>query len=172
MRQQYSNQENYGYGCSVGETFGEKSVQHGGLLSNGFKSIALTIPSKKIYVVILGNMCWLNELCDDLVAIALGKNYHIPSEEVIEIDSALYDDYVGIYNHPEFEGGYKVKKLGKALCTSDGRALYPVQKDEFIDLERKNMLYKFVRNESGAVGLLKIQGCGGAYFVKGCSKKI
>jgi len=79
MRTLYSNEKESGYGCEITSYDEEEAIEHGGDLINGFNSLVVTLPNKKIYVALLGNIWWeihiRNLIMKSLLAIAQGKPY-------------------------------------------------------------------------------------------------
>ena len=110
-------------------------------------------------------------LRDALARIMLDLPYDFPSANVISLNIALYNDYVGTYDHPAFKSGCKIEKKGGKLYLPDNRELCPVGKDQFMVLNCKadNIVYTFIRDEQGRVVQLRIKG-GGQYFEVRCQK--
>lgn len=169
----YHDKENYGYGCQISQILGHNIIEHGGMLSSGFKSNLSIFVDSDIYIIILSNSwsAWINETRNALAAIMFDQPYDIPSTNIIKLNDALYDEYVGNYNHPAFESGYIITKNGDTLHTSDGIELAPVAMDQFIALNKQNnnIVYIFTRNENGHIIQLRIKG-GGPYFEIRCNK--
>jgi len=170
----YNSKENYGYGCNIQNFMGHKFVEHGGLLSSGFKTNLSIFVEDELYIIILSNLfsSWVYEARDALAAIIFDQPYELPSNNPIVIDSALYDDYAGTYDNPCFKDGYEIKTNGYALYLPDGKELIPVEQDQFMALNccADNIVYRFIRDEKGQINWLVIQG-GGQYF-KVCCEKI
>lgn len=168
----YRDEENYGYGCHIRTLLNHKLIEHGGMLSSGFKS-NLSILDDEIYIIILSNFfcSWVNEARDALAAITLGLPHEFPSNEGIQVDSAIYNDYIGIYDHTLFSSGYKIERVGDKLYAPDGIELSPVSKDQFMVLncDSDNVVYKFIRDEYGYIVQLIIKG-GAPYFEVRCKK--
>lgn len=169
----YNNKENYGYGCSINDLFGNKLIEHGGMLSSGFKSNLSIFIEDDIYIIILSNLfsSWVNEARDGVAAILFNKPYDFPSTKIIEVDLDILNEYAGVYKHPIFKNGYEIQLNGNILYSADGKELSPIAKDQFMTLNcgSDNMLYIFSRNENGAVDNLKIKG-GAPYFAIVCEK--
>jgi len=169
----YHTKENYGYGCHIQSLFDHKCIEHGGMLSSGFKSNLSILLEDDIYIVILSNLfsSWVNEAREALAAIMLDQSYELPSNNPIVIDFAVYDDYVGKYDHPLFKDGYKVQTNEGLLFLPDGKELSPIGTDQFIALNSNmdNIVYRFNRNELGRVVQLSIKG-GAPYFQVRCDK--
>lgn len=169
----YHTKENYGYGCQINHFMKNKFVEHGGMLSSGFKTNVSVFTNDEIYIVILSNLfsSWVNEARDALAAMMLGLPYDFPSCDVIKLGLATYDDYIGTYDHPSFKSGYKIEKKRNKLYVPQNIELSPVATDQFMILNRNadNIVYKFVRNEKGQVISLCIKG-GSPYFEIRCEK--
>lgn len=169
----YHSKENYGYGCHVTSLLGHKLIEHGGMLSSGFKSNVSLFIDDEVIIIILSNCfsSWVNEARDVLAAIVFGCPYDFPKCDPIKLDSAIYDDYVGVYDHPSFKSDYKIKKQGDRLLLPGGVELMPVAQDQFILSNRSadNLAYMFIRNEQGEVIQLRIKG-GAPYFEVRCDK--
>jgi CubicO group peptidase (beta-lactamase class C family) len=170
----YHVKENYGYGCQIHPVLGHNVIEHGGMLSSGFKSNLSIFVDDDVYIIILSNhfSAWVNEARNALAAIMFDQPYDMPSNDVIKIDSALYDEYVGVYDHPVFASGYVVEKKGELLRTTDGMELTPVAVDQFmaVNKDTDNIVYIFMRDEKGRVVQLRIKG-GAPYFEIRCEKK-
>lgn len=173
MRKAYSDKENYGYGCNITTHHGENAIEHGGMLSSGFHTIALSLVDHEIYIVLMGNMFWRKEIIDDLVAIVLEKPYEVPTDTATPLTDEQHDEYTGVYNHPEFENEYTIAKKDNYLLLPDGKMLLCVGKDQFLENGHPadNIVYKFARNEHNDITQLRIQGCGGPYFEIRCDRK-
>ncbi len=169
----YHHQENYGYGCHIQELMKKRYIEHGGMLSSGFKSNVTIFIDDEIYIVLLSNLfsSWVNEARNSLAAIVLGLPYDIPSLQVIKLSSDAYNDYVGLYDHPAFKLGYKIERKGDSLYLPDNIELSAVAKDQFMTLNRNanNVVYRFARDETGLIIQLRIIG-GAPYFEIRCDK--
>ncbi len=163
----YHNKENYGYGCHTRRCLEHTYIEHGGMLSSGFKSNMSIFIDDEIYIVILSNFfaAWVNEARDALAAIVFGLPYDLPRCNVIKLDSPTYNDYIGMYDHPFFKSGYKIEKKGDRLYLPENIELSPVTTDQFMAVNQNanNIVYNFIRNEAGRVVQLIIKG-GGPYF--------
>ena len=169
----YHPQENYGYGCEINKIQNHACIEHGGMLSSGFKTNVSLFKDDQVYIVILSNFfsAWVNDARNALAAIMFDEPYQLPSHIPIIIDSALYDDYVGLYDHPEYPSSYKIEKKDNKLYLPNGTELFPVASDQWMSVEpkAKNLLYSFVRNEHNQITQLRIKG-GGPYFEVRCEK--
>lgn len=170
----YHTKENYGYGCVVKHWQEHKLIEHGGMLSSGFKTNLSMFIDDEIYIVLLSNCfsAWVNEARDALAAIMFGLPYELPNYEVIKVDAATYADYIGNYDHP-FKPNYTIETKGDKLYLPENIELFPVATDQFMALNRNadNIVYEFVRDEQGQVVQLRIKG-GGPYFEVRCAKTV
>jgi CubicO group peptidase (beta-lactamase class C family) len=170
----YHMKEDYGYGCQIHQVLDHNVIEHGGMLSSGFKSNLSTFVDDDLYIIILSNSfsAWVNEARNALAAIMFDQPYDVPSCDVIKLDPDSYGDYVGTYDHPGFTVGYTIEQKGTMLSTADGIKLAPVAVDQFVAVNRdtKNILYTFMRSEKGDVVQLRIKG-GAPYFEVRCAKK-
>lgn len=173
MFRPYHDKESYGYGCHIQRLFNRKLIEHGGMLSSGFKSNLSLFVDDEVVIIVLSNCfsSWVNEARNALAAIMFGYSYDFPSCKLIKLDSAIYNDYLGAYDHPFFTAGYTIERRGEVLLTSENVELAPVAKDQFILLNQNadNMVYTFIRDEEGKVVQLRIKG-GGPYFELRCNK--
>ena len=89
----------YGYGLQIGTLRGREAIEHGGGI-NGFSTYALSLPRKRIYVVVLCNSdnpedgtrsTWRRRLA----AIAIGKPF--PERTAITVDPTVLARYAGMY---------------------------------------------------------------------------
>lgn len=169
----YHHQANYGYGCQKQQLQQHTFIEHGGMLSSGYKTNLSLFINDDVCIVIFSNIfqSWVNEARDALAAIMLNLPHDIPTRDPITLDAAVYEDYIGNYEHPAFVSGYHVTKKGDSLLLPDNIELSPVAPDQCMALHqnRDNMVYKFVRNETGQVVQLRIKG-GGPYFEIRCDK--
>ncbi len=169
----YHDAENYGYGCNVHDHYKHPWIEHGGMLSSGFKSNATIFINDDIYIVVLSNFfsAWAHEAREALVAIMFELPYEFPRGDVIKIDSIIYDDYKGAYDHPAFKEGYSIQKKEDKLYLPNNSELLPVATDQFMILDGKSshLVYTFIRNEEGRVIQLRIKG-GAPYFEVRCEK--
>jgi CubicO group peptidase (beta-lactamase class C family) len=167
-------QEQYGYGCQIHQLLGHNVVEHGGMLSSGFKSNLSIFVDDDIYIIILANhfSAWVNEARNALAAIMFDHSYDFPSRDVIKLDPTTYDDYVGVYDHPDSTTGYAIEKKGDTLLMAGGIELVPVATDQFMasNCKTDNILYIFMRDEKQRVLQLRIKG-GAPYFEVRCEKK-
>jgi len=173
MMTPYSSQENYGYGCTIRTLFGHRLVEHGGMISSGFKTNVSIFVDDELYIVILSNFftSWVNEARDALSSIVFGEPYELPDhDQGKSIDPVIVDEYVGKYNHPEI-AHYSIIKRGNSLYVPGGVELAPEGKDKFFQKNRKrdNISYEFIRNDRGEVVTLRIKG-GCKNFGIGCEK--
>jgi CubicO group peptidase (beta-lactamase class C family) len=76
--------DNYAYGWTVrppsAATYGRQRIAHGGGI-NGFSSMLIRVPDDKLTVVVLSNVqeSESSRIANDLLSIALGRPYEVPS---------------------------------------------------------------------------------------------
>ncbi len=108
----------YGYGWFIRKLEGTTSIEHGGSIF-GFRSEAIFLPRKNIYVVGLFNGRQQNtdeqDLCYELVKLILGKS--VSPERMVGAE--LVDRYVGTYKNEQYQETLKIEKRpdGRLACT-------------------------------------------------------
>ncbi len=87
----------YGYGWSLGEKYGKKTIAHGGGI-NGYLSMGIYYPEEDLYVAVLSNCTCLSpdDLAHKIGATVLGIDY-----EIQEIELSMED-------LKKFEGKYEI----------------------------------------------------------------
>jgi CubicO group peptidase (beta-lactamase class C family) len=111
------HKQGYGYGCSMHEAFGRKTVEHGGGI-NGFGSYLLRFPAERTCVVVLCNLegVPVSAIAHDLAAIAFGETYTIPHDrKAITLDPKVLDAYVGRYVSDRPELVFTITRQGDGL---------------------------------------------------------
>jgi CubicO group peptidase (beta-lactamase class C family) len=95
----------YGYGWMIADFDNKRVLQHGGGI-HGFSTFALSVPEEKVYVAVLSNNPHTRHastqwLAQKATSALLGQ----PLEwESVEVDSAILERYVGVYEiDPETE---------------------------------------------------------------------
>lgn len=126
----------YGYGLITNEEDGRRYVGHSGGIP-GFVTELVHYPDRDLTIVVLANMetSTLPAISDGLEAISTGEDYELPrTPEIVAIDPALYDRYVGIYQLlPDMQLEIRVEAeqlVGQATGQSSF-SLAPVSETEF-----------------------------------------
>ncbi|MCU0546057.1 MAG: serine hydrolase [Oscillatoriaceae cyanobacterium Prado104] len=100
-----ADKNEYGYGWVIANTFNRKLVWHNGGI-NGFRTTIMRFIDDGVCAIVLSNSetAPAERICQDLAAIVFGEKYELPQQRVaIEVDSQIYDAYVGEYElTPEF----------------------------------------------------------------------
>ena len=107
-------ESNYGYGFRLGYIQESESIWHGGLI-NGFMSMAMYLPGKDVYVVVLSNCDCKSpvDVTEKLATLASGKPY---DHKVIQPDTATLSNYAGVYQN--------AKGQQAVFSTGDGQAYF------------------------------------------------
>lgn len=159
-----------GYGWVVGELVGREMAMHGGSY-DGATGIILRFLDKDAAIVVLSNTDWapVERIAQDLAAILFGEHYEVPlrhTEDLVEIDPALYDAYAGEYVIAETGMVLVPRREGTCFLLdlrlpSDETTieLYPVSETRFIASMGDTAL-AFVVDESGAVSQIQVTSSG------------
>ncbi len=106
----------YGYGWSLGTSFGEKIIEHGGGI-NGFITDALRVPGKKVFVTVLTNCTWrqasASYVTKWIAAVLCGKE--LKEKKAVTLDTKLLEAIVGVY---------KISEAELRTITLEGNQLY------------------------------------------------
>ncbi len=153
----------YGYGWTLSEYAGQRLIEHGGGI-HGFRSYAIRIPDKRIFVAVLSNNAGASpgELTFKIATLAIGQPYQEPAPITLSAEALAH--YVGVYQTGEGEEQSIVcedNRLYSQYGKDDRVELVPFAADQFF---LKNMsLYHltFVRDASGAVVAAEIRGRSG-----------
>jgi CubicO group peptidase (beta-lactamase class C family) len=156
-RQTSGKSANYGYGWEVETLRGVQKLSHGGSV-NGFLGYVMRLPSEHVYVAVLSNsrggLVRPDLPADKVAAIAMGKPF--PEFKAARIDSALLDQYAGVY-----KGGTgptkTLRREGDTLAmqrTGGPRVtLTPYSENGFF-IPDTLQWYEFKRDANGAVSLV------------------
>jgi CubicO group peptidase (beta-lactamase class C family) len=97
----------YGYGWSIGESFGTRIIFHDGDI-NGFSSAGILFPEERLIIVLLSNReaseFRPDRIASRIAALVLGKSFSEP--KAVSIDPEIFDQYVGEY---ELAPGFTVR---------------------------------------------------------------
>lgn len=144
----------YGYGWSIGERAGRRTVHHDGDI-DGFAADGILFPEQGLFVTILTNSDVHerrpNPLASRIAALALGTP---PAERrTISIDPALLDEYAGEY---ELAPGFSVRFFregSRFLSQGTGEPaveIFPESETRFFT-DTSEATLEFVRDEAGKV---------------------
>lgn len=89
----------YGYGWLIDTHEGRDRLFHDGGI-NGFSAILSRYPKEQITIIVLSNLetAPFDRIANDIAAILFGEPYELPKQQqAIEVDSAIYEAYVGDY---------------------------------------------------------------------------
>jgi len=144
----------YGYGWSIGESFGTRVITHTGDI-NGFASSGILFPEETLFVALLTNR-EAGELRPDpiasrIAALALGKSSSEP--KAVSIDPKIFDQYVGEY---ELAPGFTVRIFRdgtRFMSQGTGEPafeIFPESETRFF-LKAGEGKAEFVKDETGKV---------------------
>jgi len=106
------NLSDYGYGWFIARRFGERCVEHGGGI-NGFNTMIIRIPEKKLLAVVLANANTgaTGSIAAGLLAIALGQPPELPKTRTrISLAPEDMKRFEGVYAlNPDFKLTIKVE---------------------------------------------------------------
>jgi CubicO group peptidase (beta-lactamase class C family) len=137
--------DGYGYGWTIGKSFGHRVVAHGGGI-NGFVTYILRMPDEKLCAIVLSNVegSPVATIAQDLAAIALGEKYAIPGQrKAITLEPKLLDGYVGAYLVDEPKLTFTVTRDGARLMAQ----LTGQSKFEIFPESETSFFYKAVEAE-------------------------
>jgi CubicO group peptidase (beta-lactamase class C family) len=152
----------YGYGWQPGEWEGFSVVQHGGGI-NGFVSMGVRVPERKVYVAVLSNRTaepFPFPVAQRLASHLLGKPWE---PERVAVPEATLRAYAGVYRADEKTAWTVTVEGGRVyILPSGGRKteLVPMSESEFFYEASLDRL-RFERDAEGAVQALVRQGFGG-----------
>jgi CubicO group peptidase (beta-lactamase class C family) len=139
----------YGYGWSLSELQGSRSIEHGGGI-NGYLSYALYLPEEDLFVALLSNSNGQAPEFSSLkmAAIAIGKPLKTTE---LKLDEAALNEYQGIYVNEAGKEARIVLNEGKLSAVRPGgsrRIMIPVERDMFL-IENSFTSVKFSRDAAG-----------------------
>lgn len=161
--------KNYGYGILIDEPeyqgVEHKRIWHSGRIP-GFTSVGQRFIDDTTSVIILMNndRIDLDIIRPEVTRIVFGEDIEIkdkPAKVAIELDPAIYEQYVGIYQlSPDFSIEIKTKD-GKIYCQATGQGdleMFPESETKFF-LTKVDADITFVKDETGKViKLILFQG--------------
>ncbi len=144
----------YGYGWSIGESFGSRVITQGGDI-NGFASGGILFPEEKLFVALLTNSeayeLRPGRIASRIAALALGKSSSEP--KAVSIDPKIFDQYVGEY---ELAPGFTVRIFrdgSRFMSQGTGEPafeIFPESETRFF-LKAGEGKAEFVKDETGKV---------------------
>ncbi|MGB3292814.1 MAG: serine hydrolase [Phormidesmis sp.] len=158
----------YGYGLVIDGHLGRQRIGHDGGIS-GFASSLAYYPEATLMIAVLSNLesRLPTKIVQDLAAIAFGEPYEIPQQPtVIEIDPAIYEQYVGTYQLlPEMQVTIRVEAgaLTAQATGQDTFVLYPSSETDFF-AEVADITVSFALAGNGAVEGLTLYQLGQELF--------
>lgn len=150
----------YGYGWTLGEVLGSKTLEHGGHI-NGFNCKVTYLPQEDILAVTFSAGSFVNStiINDQAVAIVANK----PQLKNIEISTSAMNAYAGTYKFsPNDPTTIKIYNENGQLYLKDSNAatpwkMYFIKENEFICYEVFPNTHLFSKNEKGEVDFLIIK---------------
>ena len=101
-----ANKSDYGYGWAIVKRYGEQAVEHGGGI-NGFNTMIIRIPEKKLVSVVLANVNTpsTGEIAAGLLGMALGKDVEPPQTHTrVPLKAEDLKPFEGVYAlNPNFK---------------------------------------------------------------------
>lgn len=149
----------YGYAWQLGRLGDSKVIGHGGAI-DGFLTMEIYVPDKKIYVCILSNSMTVNpeEYSYQIAEIVAGINKK-ESPAVLTLTEAALDEYVGVYQINSNEDRVITRK-GSQLFSQRGAGtqfeIFPSAKDIFYFKDSSSTLH-FIRSGSGAIEAMELK---------------
>lgn len=141
----------YGYGWSLSELQGSRTIEHGGGI-NGYLSFAVYLPDEDVFVALLSNSNGKAPEFNSLRMAAIATGKPLPSTELKLSEEAMME-FTGIFTDEEGteraitldEGSLKSSRQGGTM-----RKLIAVEKDKFL-FENSFTSLKFNRDASGKI---------------------
>lgn len=118
-----NEQVHYGYGWLLDTIHDRHRISHNGGI-DGFSSHFSRFPNEQITIVVLSNLVTspVEKIGRDLTAIILGESYELPKKrEAIDLDPAIYENYVGQYKFEPSESQSKVNDITLTVTTQSQR---------------------------------------------------
>ncbi len=145
----------YGYGLEIDTQFGRNRIGHSGS-SSGFVTYLGVYPKEKLVTIVLSNLDTAPSpvIARDLAAIVFNEKYEVPYErKAIQIDTQLYDSYVGEYERQAGRNFRVYKENGKLFLAYLGRPtieLLPESETKFF-MKDFDIQFSFIKDEKGQV---------------------
>jgi CubicO group peptidase (beta-lactamase class C family) len=141
-------QSSYGYGWMITESYGKKTVQHGGGIT-GFASYILRVPGDQICIIVLTNVASdaPSKISNEINGMFNGKTVDLPAErKEIVVDTQTLKKYVGEYElAPTFHIFITLENgLLQAQATGQGKNALFAEKDNFFFLKTVDAQVEFI----------------------------
>src|SRR5450631_3931216 len=150
---QIVDQSSYGYGWMITDSYGKKTVQHGGGIT-GFASYILRVPGDQICIVVLTNVASdaPSKISNEINGMFNGKAVEEPAErKEIVVDTQTLKKYVGEYElAPTFHLFITLENsVLQAQATGQGRNALFAEKDNFFFLKTVDAQVEFINGADG-----------------------
>ncbi|NVK53525.1 MAG: serine hydrolase [Flavobacteriaceae bacterium] len=125
---------NYGYGWSINEIGGVRTIEHGGAIP-GYLSMGIYVPSENTYVILFSN-CGCNSptgVATEIAALAIGKSLNIKDKKV-SLTKKQLNKWVGAYKFDNEVVRYITLKEGQLFSQREGSQkikIYPISPNKF-----------------------------------------
>lgn len=122
------NLSNYGYGWMITQRFGEPAQEHGGGI-NGFNTMIIRMPSKKLLAVVLSNVETPSTgvIAAGLLGLALGRPAGMAVRKRIELPVEAMKPFEGVY---ALDANFKLTirvEGGRLVAQATGQAPAPLE---------------------------------------------
>jgi len=144
----------YGYGWSIGESFGTRVITNDGDI-NGFASVGILFPEERLFIALLTNSeageLRPEPIASRIAALALGKSFIEP--KAVSMDPEIFDQYVGEY---ELAPGFTIRIFRdgtRFMSQGTGEPafeIFPESETRFF-LKAGEGKSEFVKDETGKV---------------------
>jgi CubicO group peptidase (beta-lactamase class C family) len=146
-------QSSYGYGWMIKESYGKKTVQHGGGIT-GFASYILRVPADQICIIVLTNVASdaPSKISNEINGLFNGKMPEMATErKEIIVDTLTLKKYVGEYElTPSFHLFITFDNgLLQAQATGQGKNALFAEKDNFFFLKVVDAQIEFITGADG-----------------------
>lgn len=163
-------QSSYGYGWMITESYGKKTVQHGGGIT-GFASYILRVPGDQICIIVLTNVASdaPSRISNEINGLFNGKTIDLPDErKEIVVDTQTLKKYVGEYElTPAFHIFITLENgLLQAQATGQGKNALFAEKDNFFFLKTVDAQVEFMTGKDGKTDHLVLYQNGQKMTVK------
>ncbi len=150
----------YGYGWSVGDFAGRRSIEHGGGI-NGFTSYEMTFPEDGLFLAILTNSAIEGRDPEPravkIAWLALGLTE--PERKTVALAAPVLDEVAGVYANERQQEYYFSREGAKLFAQRRGGSkneLYPASPTEFF-LKDNPARFMFIHDAGGRVSGLRIK---------------